>query len=126
MPNLWSTITSVRISTALNVLLGVWLFWSPWEYGVAHQPDAWNSWIAGSLLAASAFFRSTHPLGTRGFSLLNMAVGVWIAISPWVFGYTFETTRFVNSVCVGLLAVILAGSGAFDADTRDRRGVVRS
>jgi hypothetical protein len=94
LPKLQS-VTALKLTTSLNILLGAWLFWSPWEFGVDSSPNAWNSWIVGATIAALAVIRLVHPLGSQ---------------------YTSETSRFVNSVCVGMLILILAGFGSFDPD----------
>jgi len=38
-------------TSGINVLVGIWLFVSPWVYGAARNPSAWNSWIVGVLIA---------------------------------------------------------------------------
>jgi hypothetical protein len=115
LPKLQS-VTALKLTTSLNILLGAWLFWSPWEFGVDSSPNAWNSWIVGATIAALAVVRLIHPLGSRYLSLFNLILAVWIIASPWIYSYTSETSRFVNSVCVGMLILILAGFGSFDPD----------
>ena len=110
------SLTALKLTTSLNILLGAWLFWSPWEFGVASSLNAWNSWIVGASITALAIIRWIHPLGSRRLSLFNLALAVWIIASPWIYSYTSETSRFVNSVCVGVLILILAGFGSFDPD----------
>ena len=109
-------ITALTLTTGLNVLLGVWLFWSPWEFGVASNPTAWNSWIVGAIIATAASIRAIHPKGSRGLSILNLALAAWIIGSPWIYGYVSQTNRFANSICVGVLVLILAGAGSFALD----------
>ena len=109
-------VTALKLTTSLNALLGAWFFWSPWEFGVASTFSAWNSWIVGATITALAMIRWTSPQGSRRLSLLNLTLGGWIIASPWVYAYTFETSRFVNSVCVGVLILILAGFGSFGSD----------
>jgi hypothetical protein len=111
-------ITALTLTTGLNVLLGVWLFWSPWEFGAASTSNAWNSWIVGSIIATAALIRAIHPHGSRVLSVLNLALAVWIIGSPWIFGYVSQTSRFANSICVGVLVLILAGAGSFAFDDR--------
>ena len=115
LPKLQS-LTALKLTTSLNILLGAWFFWSPWEFGVASSLSAWNSWIVGGTITGLAVVRLMHPLGSRRLSLLNLLLAVWIIASPWIYSYTSETSRFVNSVCVGVLILILAGFGSFDPD----------
>jgi len=46
--------------------------------------------------------------------MLNLILAAWIIASPWIYSYTSETSRFVNSVCIGVLILILAGFRSFD------------
>jgi len=108
-----SSITSVKITAGLNVLLGAWLIWSPWEYGVSFSTGALNSWIVGAMVVIIASIRMSQPERARGLSLLNMMLGIWLIVSPWIFGYAHEMTRLTNSVCVGILAFLFAASGFF-------------
>ena len=114
-------ITALKLTASLNVLLGVWLFWSPWEFAVASSLSAWNSWIVGAVITAFALIRAIHPAGSRGLSVVNLVLSAWIIASPWIYAYTSETTRVANSVCVGVLVLILAGFGSFDLDGGETR-----
>ena len=41
----------------INLVLGAWLFFSPWIFGYAHAAAAaWNSWIVGVLIAGIAIW----------------------------------------------------------------------
>src|SRR5438128_2099478 len=106
-------LAALTLTAGLNVLLGMWLFWSPWEFGAASTPNAWNSWTVGVIIALSALIRVIHPHGSRGLSILNFALAAWIIGSPWIYGYVSQTSRFANSICVGVLVLILAGAGSF-------------
>jgi len=106
-------LAALTLTAGLNVLLGIWLFWSPWEFGAVSTPNAWNSWTVGAIIALAAFVRVIHPQGSRGLSILNLALAVWIIGSPWIYGYASHARRSANSVCVGILVLILAGAGSF-------------
>jgi len=115
LPKLES-LTALKLTTSLNIFLGAWFFWSPWEFGVASSLSAWNSWIVGATIASSAIIRLSHPLGSRRLSMLNLILAIWIIASPWIYSYTAESSRLVNSVCVGVLILILAGFGSYDPE----------
>jgi hypothetical protein len=36
-------------------------------------------------------------------SVINMLLGIWTFASPWIYGYTGYTGRFINSLCVGVV-----------------------
>ena len=102
----------LRATAVLNILLGIWVFVSPWVYGAASHSNAWNSWIVGALIAIFAIIRSANPLTTRGLGWVNMILGAWVFISPWVYGYTANSGRFINSLCAGAIIFILSLYGA--------------
>lgn len=99
--------SSVKGTSTINLLAGIWLFVSPWVYRAYMMPNAWNSWIVGALIVLFAAIRTSSPESTRGVSVLNFILGAWTFISPWVYGYTANTGRFINSLCVGVIVFIL-------------------
>ena len=95
-----------NIPNALSLMLGIWLFVSPWVYGGAGSARALNSWIAGAaivILAAIRFGNAPVPL-----RLVSALLGVWVFVSPWVYGYAGNTGRLINSLGVGMLVFFLS------------------
>jgi len=103
---------TVKTAATLNLLAGIWLFISPWVYWVSSSPTAWNSWIVGAVIVLLAAIRISNPVGARNVSLGNLILGIWTFASPWIYGFTGETRRFVNSLCVGAIVFILAAIGS--------------
>ncbi len=99
-----------RIAAGLAALVGFWFFLSPWVYGAYMDPNAWNSWLVGGIVAILGFVAATT--GTAPLAWLNVLLGAWAIASPWVYGYTGNTGRFVNSLCVGIVLVVLSISAA--------------
>jgi len=76
----------------LNLLLGAWLFISPWALGFAKaggaatstysHAAAFNAWIVGVIvvLLSIAALARTQPWE----EWLNLLAGFWLFISPWV------------------------------------------
>lgn len=92
-----------------NLALGVWLFVSPWLLGyVAVPAAAWNSWVCGIVAAAMAVASLIQY--ARWVEWVNVAVGVWLVVSPWVlaFAWAGEMASVFNHVVVGLLVGVLA------------------
>lgn len=98
---------AMRGGSILALLAGIWLFVSPWVYGAYTAPSAWNSWIVGALIVLFAAIRVSQPR-SAGVSWLNVILGAWTFVSPWVYGYTANTGRFINSLCVGVIVFIVA------------------
>lgn len=103
---------ALRTTTGITFLAGVWLFISPWVYGVYIEQNAWNGWIVGAIIAIFALIRFSNPESAQGLSYLNMLLGAWTFASPWIYRYTGDTARMVNSLCVGVIVFALASYGA--------------
>src|SRR5947209_5788417 len=106
------TTSGIRTAAGINFILGVWLFISPWVYDAYRSDNAWNSWFAGAIVAIVAAIRYSSP-AHRGMSWINLLLGIWVFFSPWIFGYTFNHGRFINSLCVGALLFIVVCYGSF-------------
>lgn len=102
----------IKATTTLNILAGIWLFVSPWVYGFYTSPNAWNEWIVGAVIVIFSAIRFNNPLSSRALSYLNMLLGAWVFASPWIYGYTYDTGRFINSLCVGVIVFVLAAYGS--------------
>jgi site-specific recombinase len=108
---------SVKAASGLALLAGAWLFVSPWVYGAYTNPTAWNSWIVGALIFLFGIVRVSRPAVSL-FSWFNMILGIWTFCSPWIFGYSDHTGRFINSLCVGFVVFVLSiASARFSSST---------
>ncbi len=102
----------------VNLLLGIWLFISPWVLqfaaasGTGSQFDnaAWNAWVLGVIVfivaavALSAYARAPE--------WLNLLLGIWIFIAPWVLGFALvgSSAAAWDHWVVGALVFIFAGT----------------
>lgn len=99
----------LRVAAGLNLLVGLWFFVSPWVYGAYMAPNAWNSWIVGAVLVIAAFIEmNTEVHAAANWSWLSIILSIWVFFSPWIYGYTVNNGRFINSLCVGVVAFVLA------------------
>jgi len=102
-----------------NLVLGLWVFFSPWVFqftlptgaettsAVTSGAPMWNLYIVGIAVAALAlaaiFAFQTWEEWT------NLALGAWLFVSPWVLGFSSSAFLMWNAVIVGALVVVLAG-----------------
>lgn len=85
----------------INLILGVWVFLSPF-FGIgAIGVAAWNAWIFGIVVAVVSIWALSQPQMWEEW--INMVVGVWLIISPFVLGYTEFTGAMWNHIVVGLV-----------------------
>ncbi len=99
---------TVKLASGITLLAGIWFFVSPWVYGAYMNPNAWNSWIVGFVVAVCAAIRMANPLTMPGLSWFNCLLGIWAFISPWIYGYAGNTGRLINSLAVGVIVFLLA------------------
>jgi SPW repeat-containing protein len=100
-----------------NLVLGLWIFASPWalqhtmasgtESAAANNATMWSLYIVGIAVAALAVaaifaFRAWEEW-------TNIALGVWLLVSPWVLGFSSSAFLMWNAVIAGALIVVLAG-----------------
>jgi len=97
-----------RAASVIVLLAGVWFFVSPWVYGAYTHANAWNSWIVGALLFIFGVVRISRPAYGTALSWWNMVLGIWAFFSPWIYGYTGNQGRFINSLCVGVVVFVLS------------------
>ncbi len=91
----------------INLLLGIWLFVSPWVLGYAGAgTTAVNAWIFGVIVSIFALLAIFAYQWWEEW--INAAIGVWIFVSPWVLHVTTEPKILWNNLIVGVLLIILA------------------
>lgn len=102
--------------TGINTLLGIWLVISPFIFATG-LAGAWNLYIVGAAIAIIAAFNWVRTNQGRealaGASGVNAVLGLWVAISPFVFAYSVAMSW--NVVIVGLLVLAFAGYAAYEA-----------
>jgi len=92
----------------INLILGVWLFLSPWllAYTGTSMVASWNAWILGvALVVFSAIAVSIPQIWEE---VVNILIGIWMIISPWVLGFTGTRNAEANAVIVGIIAIVFA------------------
>jgi hypothetical protein len=98
-----------------NAVLGVWLIFSPLMLGFqGEMAAAVNTVAVGILLLAAALGAIFVPYAWEEWT--ESALGLWLAVSPWVLGFTAYMAK-ANSVVVGLVVLTLALWALQDWDT---------
>ena len=104
--------TNTKLCDVGNLILGCALFVSPWifKYPAGHQ---WtNAIIAGVIIAALSI--AALAAFTVWEEWLNLVVGLWLIVSPWVLHFAGTTAMRVN-VVIGVLVALLAAIELYDA-----------
>ena len=101
-------LNGARAASTIVLLAGIWFFVSPWVYGAYTHSNAWNSWIIGAVIFILGCIRVARPVYSSTLSWWNMVLGIWAFCSPWIYSYTGNTGRFINSLCVGVVVFVLS------------------
>jgi hypothetical protein len=101
-------LNGVRAASTIVLLAGIWFFVSPWVYGAYSHPNAWNSWIVGAVIFILGCIRVWRPAYSSALSWCNTVLGIWAFFSPWIYAYTGNQDRFINSLCIGVIVVVLS------------------
>lgn len=90
-----------------NLLLGAWLFASPWvmAYEEAMLAASWNAYIVGTAIMLFATYAVSIPKAWE--EALNIALGAWLAVSPWALGFAYRDVA-MNTTLVGVAVLSLA------------------
>ncbi|HJV80044.1 SPW repeat protein [Noviherbaspirillum sp.] len=92
----------------INLLLGAWLFASPWalKYASTLPKAAWNAYILGAAIVIFAAVAVSVPKAWE--EAINIILGAWVAISPWVLRFAAEKNVAMNAALVGCAVLLLA------------------
>ena len=97
--------TNAKLCDVANLILGAILFVSPWMFGFDAGKVSENAYVAGILIAILAI------AALAAFAVweewLNLVVGLWTLVSPWVLGFPGTTAMTVH-VVIGAAVAILA------------------
>lgn len=97
---------SKRWQDWVNLMLGIWLFASPWALEYAGSIAAWNAYALGAGIVAFAATAAYMPKVWE--EVLNILLGVWLIVSPFVLGFSAMGTIGLNAAVVGILVVTFA------------------
>ncbi len=89
------------------LLLGLWLLVSPWAFSYPEgSPQMINAFASGLVIAVLAAFDlyKTYFWAV----VVNLLVGVWVAVSPWVLRIAEQRVVMWNELIVGIAVVVLA------------------
>ena len=101
---------NVKTASGLDILAGLWLIISPFALQYSSLTIAvWNNILAGIAVALLASSRTVGDgYKNASPSWANVAIGLWLIISPFILGYTLESIAYWNTLISGIVVVILA------------------
>ncbi|MDX1662562.1 MAG: SPW repeat protein [Candidatus Promineifilaceae bacterium] len=90
----------------VNALLGGWLMASPALFGYAATTASKNQRVVGPLVVMFALIAVWEV--TRPLRWLNLALGLWLIVSPFLLGTLDRTDAMLIAVATGLVIVGLS------------------
>jgi hypothetical protein len=97
--------TNAKLCDVANLVLGAVLFFSPWLFAFSAGTVSNNAHVTGIAIAILAV------AALAAFAVweewLNLIVGLWALVSPWVLGFQGTTAMTVH-VVIGAAVAILA------------------
>ena len=116
-----------RLPVAAEFLAGAWLviaaFAYDYSFTVAGSAGRWNNLICGIVIAVVAAVRLVAFARTGWLGLVNVVLGFWLIVSPFVLGYPIEGHRDAaktNAMVVGVLVAIFSVTAVTVAIRRRR------
>ena len=95
------------VADTVNLVLGAFLFLSPWIFGFTSETKtSWNAWLSGMVIAGLAI--AALAAFAEWEEWVELIVGIWVAISPWVVGFSANATAMWLHVVVGAIVAIAA------------------
>src|SRR6184192_3263249 len=97
---------NAKLCDVANLVLGAILLFSPWIFGFESGPASTNAYINGIVIAVLAIAALTAFAVWEEW--LNLIVGLWTLLSPWVLGFQGTTRPMAVHVVVGIVVAVLA------------------
>lgn len=108
----------------INFALGWFLFFSPWIFGFKSDLGWHTSWMAGGAIGIFAIFAigvllealfasgdvldSVAPDFFEEQEWLNVTIGLWLAVCPWILDFHDDATAMQVHLAVGLAVATIA------------------
>jgi hypothetical protein len=93
------------IADVINLILGAWLFLTPWIFGFVPEAAAsWNAWLTG--LAIGVLAIAALVAIAEWEEWINLVLGLWVAASAWIVGFASHATATRVHVLVGIAVAV--------------------
>ncbi len=106
--NLMTRGRNTRWQDWVSLVLGIWLFFSPWILSFYSTMPAmsWNFFIVG----AAFFVFGAFGLNQRSLweEWVNLVLGIWMIVSPWVLQYAGNVTPRDDAIVIGIIVAVMS------------------
>lgn len=113
----WNAPVTEKSFDVLSLVAGLFLLISPWLVGFAAESAAWNAWIVGAAIALVA--AGALVAFAQWEEWVNLLLGLWAAISPWLLGFADLAYATYAHVVVGLIVAVAAAGKLWHDNHRE-------
>jgi hypothetical protein len=106
-------ISQITVANTLRLLIGLWVLDAPFLSPALGNTAAivWNDFLVGGTVAVFAAMRVVFVREAFIWRISHLLLGLWLTLSPWIFGYVDEYAASWNSIVSGVLIGSLATWG---------------
>ena len=97
---------NLKLVDWINLVLAILLVISPWVLGFSATAASYNAVIAGLIIGLVAV--GAIVAFAQWEEWVNLVVGVWVFIAPFVLGFSIEAPAMWTHVVIGLVVAVLA------------------
>lgn len=97
----------IIMASSINMLAGIWIFLTPFIFGLTGTLFAINDYILGIIIFLIALIRVLYPFNTGWASWINAVLGFWLLLSPLTISESTSGAIW-SSIIVGLVIIIAA------------------
>ena len=115
----------VATASGLDILAGIWLLISPFVLHFLPHVAMTNNVILGIVVGVLALIRFLGAYDLAVLSWINVILGIWVLISPWVLGFASARVPMTNNVVMGIVVIVLAAWSAL-ATQSEHTGTTQS
>jgi hypothetical protein len=111
---------TIKTLSWLVVLLGAWEVIAPFILGYSAFAGAlWDAILLGiALIILAGWAALSNQVSTvKWLEWINVVLGVWLIIAPFIIRYTNVGAALWNDIIIGILVVVLAGWAALTRTT---------
>lgn len=116
----------VQTASGLSFLLGLWLVVAAWVVGYTSVSlVVWDEVAVGAVVSLLALLRLMAPLRFESTYWVDLVLGGWLVVVPWVLSYPAGVARGAvlwNHVLCGAAVLLVA---SWNAAVVERAAVVR-
>ena len=102
--------SDIHLINVIAVVAGVWFIMSPAAFGLTPwDVFDWNNVICGVVVIVAGIAGLVrHRCMTPPTRWIVGIIGGWIVASPWIFGYSDDWDRLLNTLAVGAVLMFAA------------------